>query len=167
MSTIVREMHCAPETVFRVLRDGWLFPVWVVGASRMRDVDAAWPEPGTELRHSVGVWPLLLNDSTTSIEWHEPRRMVLNARAWPVGIATVTIEAKASKKGCLVRIVEDVVSGPAKFIPRPLMTLALGWRNTETLRRLAFIAEGIAAGAEDSIAEDLGRGKHVRRFDHA
>ena len=46
MSTNVRSMNCSPEDVFAVLADGWLFPTWVVGASRMRDVDAAWPEVG-------------------------------------------------------------------------------------------------------------------------
>ena len=38
-----RTMSCPPESVFAVLADGWLYPSWVVGASRMRDVDPAWP----------------------------------------------------------------------------------------------------------------------------
>ena len=54
MSTNVRVLTCHPDAVFRVLADGWLFPAWVVGASRMRDVDEQWPVPGAKLHHSFG-----------------------------------------------------------------------------------------------------------------
>ncbi len=40
MAKNVRELRCAPSAVFRVLENGWIFPSWVVGATRMRDVDA-------------------------------------------------------------------------------------------------------------------------------
>jgi hypothetical protein len=33
------------------------------------------------------------------------------------------------------------VSGPGAYVPPPVEGLTLKWRNTETLRRLAFIAE--------------------------
>ena len=85
MAQNTRLMHATPEQVWAVLSDGWLYPVWV-GASRMREVDETWPEVGSKLHHSVGAWPLLIDDNTE------------------VG-------------------------------------LALTWRNSETLRRLAFIAE--------------------------
>ena len=65
MSNNVRLMACSPEDVFAVLADGWLFPTWVVGASRMRKVEEAWPQVGSRLHHSFGVWPALLNDETT------------------------------------------------------------------------------------------------------
>ncbi len=29
-----------------MLSDGWLYASWVVGASRVRDVDPRWPSPG-------------------------------------------------------------------------------------------------------------------------
>jgi hypothetical protein len=44
---VQRRFNCSPGQVFAVLRDGWTYPVWVVGASRMRDVDDGWPAPGT------------------------------------------------------------------------------------------------------------------------
>jgi hypothetical protein len=50
-----RRCSCSPEQVFAVLRDSWTYPVWVVGASRMRDVDDGWPAPGTKLHHSFGI----------------------------------------------------------------------------------------------------------------
>lgn len=145
MSRNVRKMQCPPEAVFRVLADGWVYPGWVVGASRMRDVDDSWPEPGARLHHSVGVWPALLDDSTSSMSWNPPRQMVMTARGWPIGEARVTIDVKPIGDGCLVRIQEEAVKGPAKAIPAALGDVLLQWRNAETLHRLAYLAEGLHA----------------------
>ena len=144
MATNTRTMDCTPDDVFRVLANGWLYPAWVVGASRMRDVDGSWPGPGAELHHSFGVWPALLDDTTQMKEWDPPHRAVMRARGWPVGEATVTIRARRLSSGCLVRIDEDPVKGPATFVPRFLTAPMLRWRNAETLRRLAYLAEAEA-----------------------
>lgn len=144
MSRNVRKLHCTPEAVFRVLADGWLYPAWVVGASRMRDVDPEWPEPGARLHHSVGVWPALLDDTTSSVRWQPPHQMVMTARGWPLGEARVTIDVKPAAGGCLVRIQEEAVSGPATAIPTTIADVILQWRNAETLHRLAYLAEGTA-----------------------
>jgi hypothetical protein len=41
-----------------VLHDGWTYPVWVVGASRMRGVDPGWPA-AIEVISAVGLlWRL-------------------------------------------------------------------------------------------------------------
>ena len=50
----VRLFDCTPDDVFAVLGDGWLYPVWVVGAARMRDVDPEWPAEGCLLYTSDG-----------------------------------------------------------------------------------------------------------------
>lgn len=143
MSTNYRFIKCAPEDVFRVLADGWVFPTWVVGASRMRDVDAAWPGVGSRLQHSFGVWPILINDGTTMLEWDPPRHAVMQPEGWPIGVALVTIDVKARKNGCVVRIKEKAVRGPATWLPTFVLDIGLYARNVETLRRLAFISEGI------------------------
>ena len=135
-------MACSPQDVFDVLADGWLFPSWVVGSSRMRNVDDQWPAVGSKLHHSFGVWPLLLNDETVVREWDPPRRAVISPKGWPVGEALVTIDVKPRGAGCVVRIQEKAQKGPATLIPTFLMDVYLHWRNVETLRRLAFIAEG-------------------------
>lgn len=153
MSINVRRMNCPPEAVFRVLADGWLYPGWVVGASRMRDVDTAWPHAGSTLHHSVGVWPALLNDTTSVVTWEPPRRMVMTARGWPIGEARVTIDVKPFGGGCLVRIQEEAVSGPAKALPHALTDALLQWRNAETLHRLAYLAEGSAPVSTASDSE--------------
>ncbi|GAA3216029.1 SRPBCC family protein [Microbacterium terregens] len=144
MSRNVRILRCAPEDVFEVLGDGWLFPSWVVGASRMREVDASWPRVGSRLHHSFGVWPLLINDATLVEEYDPPRRMVMRARGWPIGEARVTLDIKQRGESTVVRIQEEAVAGPGRFVPAPLLDLGLHWRNEETLHRLAYLAEGRA-----------------------
>lgn len=145
MSRNVRRMSCTPEDVFAVMADGWLYPSWVVGASRMRSVDEAWPAEGTQLHHSFGVWPVLIDDTTEVREYDAPRRIVLRARGWPMGEARVVIEVRPSDDGCVVRITEDAVAGPGAWVPRWIMNPPLHLRNAETLQRLAFLAEGRAA----------------------
>ena len=73
-----RETSASREEVWAVIADGWTYSQWVVGNSRMRAVDPNWPEPGSTIRHSVGVWPLL---STTSL----PSRIVSLCRAGAAG----------------------------------------------------------------------------------
>ncbi|MCE7482921.1 MULTISPECIES: SRPBCC family protein [Microbacterium] len=153
MSRNVRRMNCPPDAVFRVLADGWLYPSWVVGASRMRDVDAAWPQPGAQLHHSVGVWPALIDDTTSAVTWDPPHRMVMTARGWPLGEARVMIDVKPFGSGCLVRIQEEAVSGPAKAIPRVISDVLLQQRNAETLHRLAYLTEGFAPANAASDSE--------------
>ena len=148
MSSNVRAMNCSPEDVFAVLADGWLFPTWVVGASRMRDVDAAWPQVGSKLQHSFGVWPALINDETTVLEYDPPRRLVIQPKGWPIGEARVTLEVKRRPEGCVVRITEEAVEGPGSFVPKPVLDVPLFIRNVETLRRLAYIAEGKSDNGE-------------------
>lgn len=141
-------MNCSPDDVFAVLADGWTLPVWVVGASRMRDVDASWPAEGSKLHHSFGVWPALLDDETTVLEWDPPRAMVMQPAGWPIGEARVTLEAKVRGTGCVVRITEEAVRGPGTLIPPPVLDAALHVRNAETLRRLAYLAEGRARSGD-------------------
>ena len=139
---VERRLNCSPEKVFAVLQDGWLYPLWVVGASRMRSVDAGWPAPGTKLHHSFGAWPLLINDTTEVLEMEPGRRLVLEARGWPIGRARVEITVEADGDGSLVSIAEDVSDGPARLVPQPVRVAGIDARNHETLRRLGLLAEG-------------------------
>ncbi len=143
MARNVRKLKCPPAAVFEVLANGWLYPSWVVGASRMREVEAEWPSPGTRLHHSVGTWPALINDSTTCVVWDPPNQAVFVARGWPIGEARITIDVKPYAGGCVVRMQEEAVSGPAAYIPRVFSDLLLYQRNAETLHRLAYLAEGM------------------------
>ncbi len=144
MSTTSRPTSATPEQVWSVLADGWLYPLFVVGASRMRDVDDTWPAVGSRLHHSVGTWPLLIDDTTEVLELEEDRRIVLKARGWPAGEARVEISLRPTADATVVTIVENATAGPGALIPQPVQDVQLHLRNTETLRRLAFVAEGRA-----------------------
>lgn len=136
-----RDVEASADDVWSVLADGWAYATWVVGAARVRSVDERWPAPGAAIEHSVGTWPLLLSDSTT-VEACEPgRRLVLTARGWPLGEARVLIELEDRGRSCRVEIREDAAAGPGRLVPAPLRQVAVIPRNTESLRRLALLAE--------------------------
>lgn len=141
VSTNTRFIDATPDQVWSILADGWLYPLWVVGASRMRDVDDHWPEPGAQLHHSVGTWPVLLDDTTEVLDSAPGTRLTLRARAWPSGEAGVTLQLRPNGTGTEVVIEEDAESGPATLVPKVLRDPPLRWRNVETLRRLAYLAE--------------------------
>ena len=142
MPTNTRIVHATPDQVWKVLADGWLYPLWVVGASRMREVDDTWPAVGSKLHHSVGAWPLLLDDRTEVLGAVPQKQLRLKAHGWPAGAAEVLIELEPSGAGTEVTIREDAVAGPARLVPGPLRQAAVVPRNREALRRLAFLAEG-------------------------
>ena len=107
----------------------------------MREVDDDWPAVGAQLHHSVGTWPLLIDDTTEVVDATPGTMLQLQARAWPTGAAGVTIRLAAVGTETEVTIEEDAVSGPARLVPKPARDLGLAWRNIESLRRLAYIAE--------------------------
>ena len=144
MIEVTRVIAAPPADVMAVLTDGWSYASWVVGASTIRDVDPGFPAVDTKIHHSVGTWPLLLNDTTHVLEYDAGHRLKLEARGWPFGQATVEITVEPDGTGSLVAISEDVSQGPGKAIPEPVRQLGIAPRNRETLRRLAYLAEGRA-----------------------
>src|ERR1700709_19528 len=54
MAVVYRDMTAPPEAVFDVFDDGWLYGLWVVGASHIRDVDQAWPAVGSHIPPRLG-----------------------------------------------------------------------------------------------------------------
>jgi uncharacterized protein YndB with AHSA1/START domain len=141
MATNDRLVHATPDQVWDVLADGWLYPLWVVGASRMREVDDHWPQVGAKLHHSVGTWPLLLDDETEVVDITPGAMLELRARARPSGTAAVTIHLEPVGAETRVVLEEDAVSGPGVLVPKLVRDLPLSWRNVESLRRLAYVAE--------------------------
>lgn len=146
----VRIMRCTPDDVFAALADGWLYPVWVVGASRMRAVDPEWPAPGSRIHHSLGVWPILVDDTTEIVEWSPPDQVRLRARAGLLGRGVIVLEVREGATDASgapttrVRMGEEPVSGPTLPLPRVFWAPLLTLRNHEALNRLAYIAEGRA-----------------------
>jgi uncharacterized protein YndB with AHSA1/START domain len=132
----------SPDRVFEVLADGWLYPLWVVGASHMRDVDPGWPAEGTRIHHSVGPWPLVVQDATRVIAVEPGRMLELYARVWPTGAARVRLTLTPEGDNQTHVTMEEVFDrGPAARIPTPIQAALMRPRNLESLRRLADIAE--------------------------
>jgi len=143
MTEVSLTVRASREQVFAVLADGWSFAGWVVGASHIRDVDPGWPAVGSRIHHSVGPWPLVVSDVTVVREVQPPRLIELDARLWPFGAARVRLELDdVAPDVARIRMTEQVVRGPAKFVPSAAQALLLVPRNRESLRRLADLAVG-------------------------
>lgn len=141
--TLSRRIAAPADAVWEVFADGWSYAGWVVGTSRVRAVDRAWPAAGSRIGHSFGPWPLIIQDYTRVERCDPAEDLVLTARAWPVGEARVHLHVDPDgAESCVVSITEDASSGPGTLLPRPLRRLILVPRNRETLNRLALIAEG-------------------------
>jgi uncharacterized protein YndB with AHSA1/START domain len=131
----------APQRVFDQLADGWLLPLWLVGAAHIRAVDPGWPAVGTRVHHSVGIWPVLISDTTSVVAVEPPRELVLHARIWPVGEARVGMTMREDGNGTCITMTEAAASGPAWWFENPLQRWWLKHRNAESLARLAAVAE--------------------------
>lgn len=142
MSVNERTIDASPQAVWNVLADGWLYPLWVVGATRIRRVDEHWPAVGAKIHHSAGVWPAVVDDSTEVLDSEPLRRLVLLAKGWPFGTANVVLELEDIGGQTRVRIEEDAAHGPGRLVPYPVRAPMIKLRNVEALRRLAYVVEG-------------------------
>lgn len=139
--TVTRDIAASRQRVWDVIADGWTYSQWVVGNSRMRAVDPDWPAAGSSIRHSVGVWPLLLNDETHVEECVPTEKLVLLAKGRPFGNARIILRLTDIPDGCRVEMQEFPVGGPAAVMPNRLSDIAVYPRNRETLWRLGALAE--------------------------
>ena len=140
MSTNRRFIPAPPETVWDVLADPDSYAHWVVGSKRIRDADANWPTPGSRFHHTVGVGPLTVDDHTESLAADPPRRLVLRAKARPLGVAKVEIELEPQDGGTCVTLRENPtgLQKPLAYFP-PLQALTYV-RNAESLARIEKLA---------------------------
>jgi uncharacterized protein YndB with AHSA1/START domain len=148
VSEVSRVIDAPPEAVFAVLADGWLYAGWVVGSSHIRDVDANWPAVGSRIHHSVGPWPLHIQDVTVVRAVEPGLSLSLEARGWPLGAAAVGLTLVPHADGrTLVRMTEHIIRGPGKILPDAVQALIAKPRNTESLARLADLVMGKHARA--------------------
>lgn len=164
---VQRIVDVPASAVWAVLADGWSYATWVVGASRIRDVDPGWPQVGARIHHSVGLWPAVIDDNTSVLSSTTERELVLQARAWPAGAAMVRITLDPQDDGrTVISMVEDVVGGPGRALPQPARQVLIVPRNREALLRLSLLAAG--RFDESSGADDLrARADRVRPGDRS
>lgn len=144
-AVVQRQVDAPPSAVWAVLSDGWFYATWVVGASRVRAVDATWPAVGSQIHHSFGVWPAVIDDTSQVLEVEPERLLAIKARGWPMGEAEVRVELEADGAGTRVTIREDATAGPGQIVPQQLRQALIAPRNTEALKRLGYIAAGRSA----------------------
>ncbi len=164
------------DRVFSTLLDASLYPRWLVGAVRIRSVDANWPAVGSSFHHVIGGGPVRIPGSTTVAELHEPDRLLLSAGMGVLGRAMVRFElspaepsddgkgtgategAGAAPNGAtVVHMTEVAAEGPIRLawvVLRPLAVTALFGRNALSLARFRDLME---AGAPPSGRTDGGR----------
>ena len=140
MAVVSRDVPVPAERVWSVLADGWTYSAWVVGASHVRKVESSWPSVGSGIHHSVGAWPLVIEDVTRVVAAVPGELLELDARLWPVGTATVRLELVPIPGGTRVVMSENARSGPATVLPRAVQDVLLKPRNTESLERLSALA---------------------------
>ncbi|WP_089953926.1 SRPBCC family protein [Lentzea xinjiangensis] len=147
MAEVSLDVEAPIDTVWAVLADGWSYAAWVVGASHIRAVDDGWPKEGARIHHSVGPWPLTIEDTTEVVRLEPSRVLELDARLWPAGAARITFTlVPRSADVTEVRMAERVQRGPGALLPKVVQDAMLVPRNRETLRRLGALAAGKSHG---------------------
>ncbi|HEX5591719.1 MAG TPA: SDR family NAD(P)-dependent oxidoreductase [Solirubrobacterales bacterium] len=140
-------IDAAPEEVFAVLSNPECYPRWVVGAAGIRDYDESFPAVGSRFHHKVGSWPIGLNDHTEVIELEPPQRIVLKAKARPLGTATIAIDLEQSAGGTELTMEEVPGDRLTSLVAgNPVADQALRVRNAEALSRLKRLVEGTPEG---------------------
>jgi uncharacterized protein YndB with AHSA1/START domain len=129
-------VSASPEAVFEVLDDAYAYPRWVVGARRVRRVDASWPAAGSKFHHAIGNAAAELHDSSMILERVPPERIVLEVRFRPTGVANVEIDVERDGDGSVVTITESPTCGPVSHLPGFVTDPLLFVRNALALQRL-------------------------------
>ncbi len=139
--TVKRTTTASRDRVWEVIADGWTYSQWVVGNSRMRAVDRSWPAPGSKIHHTIGIWPVVINDETVVESCTPEEEIVLHARGRPFGGARITLRLHDIEGGCRIEMAEVPIGGPLNLVPRRVALAAAFPRNRECTFRLAALAE--------------------------
>ncbi|ULN34202.1 SRPBCC family protein [Mycolicibacterium smegmatis] len=140
--TVKRDTTATRQQVWDVIADGWTYSQWVVGNTRMRAVDPNWPAPGSTIHHTIGVWPVVVNDETVVESCTPGEELILHAKGRPFGKARIVMRLHdLPEGGCRVEMAEVPIGGPLDWVPRRLALLAAFPRNRECTARLVALAE--------------------------
>ena len=109
------------DAVFAVLADADAYAQWVVGAKEIRSSDPDWPNVGSRFYHSVGAGAATIDDSTAVLACEPERRLELEVRFRPAGVARVSLELEAQGASTRVTMREVATqrSGPQGVGSRP------------------------------------------------
>jgi hypothetical protein len=142
LSTVRIDLPVPVERAFLLLEDPRSLRTLVPGARRIRRFDPAWPAPGTLVHHTVGVFPLLVRDTTEVLACERDHRLLLEARLQMLG--TFLIDMRLEPDGSASRLVieETVIRGPfGHGLLRPGIEVLIMLRNLELGRRFRRLLE--------------------------
>lgn len=142
MAEVSGHIAAPPSQVWATLADGWLYSAWVVGTSKIREVDDNFPAVGSKLHHAFGLWPFLVQDETEVLACEPERHLLLQARGRPLGEATTAIDLTPADGGTAIRLAETPTKGPGAWVNNRVAEAVLKHRLQECLARLAPLAEG-------------------------
>ena len=131
--TVERDIAATRQQVWNVIADGWTYSQWVVGNTRMRAVDPRWPAPGAVIHHTIGIWPVVLDDETEVKSSTPLEELVLLAKGRPFGGARITLRPSDSGAGCRVEMAEVPVGARSTGClvdwhwPRPIPGIVNAW----------------------------------------
>jgi NAD(P)-dependent dehydrogenase (short-subunit alcohol dehydrogenase family)/uncharacterized protein YndB with AHSA1/START domain len=135
-------VDASPERVAQVLAEPQHYPRWVVGAESFRGSDDSFPAPGSRFHHSVALGPWSVKDYTEVLESELPSRIVLEAKARPLGTARVELSLAAALGGTEVTMEETPAGRISSLLAgNPVVEVAVRLRNAEALTRLKRIVE--------------------------
>lgn len=140
MACSERTMKASPAQIWAVLSDAMSYDRWVVGAKDIRTADGTWPEPGSTLQHTSGFGPLQLKDNTKVLESEPRRRIVLEARGRPLGIARIEVTLEPDGSATEVTMTEHAVRPTLARALSAALDPLIRSRNVESLRRLEEVA---------------------------
>jgi carbon monoxide dehydrogenase subunit G len=134
------------ETTFAMLCNPECYVTWVVGASRVRHVDADWPAAGSSFHHTLGHWPFELHDVTEMRRWEPPDVIELQAMARPFFAAQVQFRLEAVDDRRTRVTMTERLNGGLFMASASLGRPALSLRNRLALRRFASLVAQAQSG---------------------
>lgn len=126
-------IEATPNDVFAVLQDPGAYPLWVIGARRLRKVDEDWPAGGGCLHHALGALGVTVIRDVTMARNSEPDALLeLEAKLRPVGIVVVRLRLTPIDIGTVVTMEEKPVRPAQGCHTRGMkMTRPTGARSDE------------------------------------
>ncbi len=150
MAYTSRTLVAPREAVWEALIDPHTYPDWLIGASRIRDVDRSWPGVGSRFHHRVGVGWLSIPDYSEVVDIDPGRLLRLKVKARPLVSAVVTFVLISDETGTAVAIEEEPELRTIGNVVRPMMDPTIHLRNHRSLRRLDRLVQQRLAMANAS-----------------
>jgi uncharacterized protein YndB with AHSA1/START domain len=129
------------ESEFAALANPENYGDWVVGSDTIRDADPTWPKVGSRFHHRIGFGLLKVSDHTEVLEVDPPYRLVIRAKARPLGTANVSMLLTECDGETDVTMIEVAGDRLTRLALNRLTDPLIHVRNAEALRRLKRIVE--------------------------